>query len=101
MRQEIITMPGIDEITRLQNEMVSWGRDLHANPELGFAESRTQTFIQQRLQSCAVAAILPVTGTGGLTVIHRRDGDQAIGLRADIDALPIPEESGVPYASNN
>jgi amidohydrolase len=101
MRQEIITMPGIDEIKRLQNEMVSWRRDLHANPELGFAEGRTQTFIQERLQSFAVDEIHTFTGTGVLAVIHGRDGDQAIGLRADIDALPIPEESGVPYASTN
>ena len=41
------------------------------------------------------------TGTGVVAVIHGRDGDQAIGLRADIDALPIPEESGVPYTSTN
>jgi amidohydrolase len=94
-------MPGIDEIKRLQNEMVSWRRDLHANPELGFAESRTSTFIQERLQSFAVDEIHTFTGTGVVAVIHGRDGDQAIGLRADIDALPIPEESGVPYASTN
>jgi hippurate hydrolase len=94
-------MPGIDEFKRLQNEMVSWRRDLHANPELGFAESRTSTFIQERLQSFAVDEIHTFTGTGVVAVIHGRDGDQAIGLRADIDALPIPEESGVPYASTN
>jgi hippurate hydrolase len=94
-------MPGIDELKRLQNEMVSWRRDLHANPELGFAENRTSTFIQERLQSFAVDEIHTFTGTGVVAVIHGRDGDQAIGLRADIDALPIPEESGVPYASTN
>jgi amidohydrolase len=92
-------MPRIDEIKRLQDEMVSWRRDLHANPELGFAETRTSTFIQERLQSFAVDEIHTFTGTGVVAVIHGRDGDQAIGLRADIDALPIPEESGVPYAS--
>jgi hippurate hydrolase len=83
--------------------MVSWRRDLHANPELGFAETRTSTFIQERLQSFAVDEIHAFTGTGVLAVIHGRNGDsgQAIGLRADIDALPIPEESGVPYASTN
>jgi amidohydrolase len=96
-------MPAIDEIKRLQDEMVSWRRDLHANPELGFAETRTSTFIQERLQSFAVDEIHAFTGTGVIAVIHGRNGDggQAIGLRADIDALPIPEESGVPYASTN
>jgi amidohydrolase len=101
MRQEILTMPASDEIKRLQDEMVSWRRDLHANPELGFAETRTSTFIQERLQTFAVDEIHTFTGTGVVAVIRGRDGDQAIGLRADIDALPIPEESGVPYASTS
>jgi amidohydrolase len=94
-------MPVLDEIKQLQDEMVSWRRDLHANPELGFAETRTSTFIQERLKSFAVDEIHGFTGTGVVAVIHGRDGDQAIGLRADIDALPIPEESGVPHASKN
>ena len=47
-------MAAINEIKRLQDEMVSWRRDLHANPELGFAETRTSTFIQERLRSFAV-----------------------------------------------
>jgi amidohydrolase len=94
-------MPVIDDIRQLQDEMVSWRRDLHANPELGFAETRTSTFIQERLKSFAVDEIYGFTGTGVVALIHGHDGDDAIGLRADIDALPIPEESGVPYASIN
>ena len=69
-------MLGIDEIKRLQDEMVSWRRDLHAHPELGFAESRTSTFIQERLQSFAVDEIHTFTGTGVVAVIHGRDGDR-------------------------
>lgn len=94
-------MPVMDEIKRSQDEMVGWRRDLHAHPELGFAETRTCTFIQERLKSFAVDEIHGFTGTGVLAVIHGRDGEEAIGLRADIDALPIPEESGVAYASTN
>jgi amidohydrolase len=94
-------MPVIDEIAQLQEEMVRWRKDLHAHPELGFEENRTSTFIQERLQSFEVDEIHGFTGTGVVAVIHGRDGDGAIGLRADIDALPIPEESGVPYASTN
>jgi hippurate hydrolase len=92
----------MDEITQLQEEMVRWRRDLHAHPELGFAESRTSTFIQERLQSFGVDEIHGFTGTGVVAVIHgSRGGEDAIGLRADIDALPIPEETGLPYASTN
>src|SRR5271154_5780896 len=98
-------MPVIEEIERLQEEMVGWRRDLHAHPELGFTETRTSAFIQERLKSFAVDEIHGFTGTGVMAVIHGReggrDGDEAIGLRADIDALPIPEKSGVPYASTN
>ena len=92
----------MDEITQLHDEMVRWRRDLHAHPELGFSETRTSTFIQERLQSFGVDEIHGFTGTGVIAVIRgQRDADEAIGLRADIDALPIAEETGVPYASTN
>jgi hippurate hydrolase len=83
-------------------EMMSWRRDLHAHPELGFAETRTCTFIQERLHSFGVDEIHSFTGTGVIAIIRgKHDGDKAIGLRADIDALPIPEATGVAYASTN
>ena len=94
-------MPVLDEIERNHEEMVGWRRDLHAHPELGFAETRTSTVIQDRLKSFGVDALHSFNGTGVVAVIHGRDGDGAIGLRADIDALPIGEQSGVPYASTN
>ena len=95
-------MTTIADVKHLLPEMTSWRRDLHAHPELGFAETRTCTFIQERLASFGVDEIHGFTGTGVIAVIRgRRDSDEAIGLRADIDALPIPEESGVPYSSHN
>ena len=94
-------MPVLDEIERNHQEMVGWRRDFHAHPELGFAETRTSTVIQERLRSFGVDALHIFNGTGVVAVIHGRDGADAIGLRADIDALPITEESGVPYASTN
>ena len=92
-------MPAAKELDYLQGEMTGWRRDLHAHPELGFTETRTSTFIQEKLKSFGVDEIHAFTGTGVLAIIRGRDGDNAIGLRADIDALPIPEESGVAYAS--
>jgi amidohydrolase len=96
-----LQMPILDEIKQNHDEMVSWRRDLHAHPELGFAETRTSTVIQERLRSFGVDALHSFNGTGVVAVIHGRDGDDAIGLRADIDALPIAEQSGVPYASTS
>jgi hippurate hydrolase len=94
-------MPVLDEIERNHEQMVSWRRDLHAHPELGFAETRTSTVIQERLRSFGVDAVHSINGTGVVAVIHGRDGNDAIGLRADIDALPIAEQSGLPYASTS
>jgi amidohydrolase len=94
-------MPVLDEIKQNHDEMVSWRRDLHAHPELGFAETRTSAVIQERLRSFGVDALHNFNGTGVVAVIHGRDGDDAIGLRADIDALPIAEQSGVAYASTS
>jgi amidohydrolase len=94
-------MPILDEIKQNHDEMVSWRRDLHAHPELGFAETRTSAVIQERLRFFGVDALHSFNGTGVVAVIHGRDGDDAIGLRADIDALPIAEQSGVPYASTS
>ncbi len=94
-------MPVLEEIERHHEEMVGWRRDLHAHPELGFDETRTSTFIQERLRSFGVDALHNFNGTGVVAVIHGRNGDDAIGLRADIDALPISEQSGVPHASTN
>jgi amidohydrolase len=99
--EQEIPMPVLDEIERNHEEMVSWRRDLHAHPELGFAERRTSTFIQERLRFFGVDAVHSFNDTGVVAVIHGRDGDQAIGLRADIDALPIAEQSRLPYASTN
>ena len=68
-------MPVLNEIKQFQDEMAGWRRHLHANPELGFAETRTSAFIQERLKSFAVDEIHTFTGTGVVAVIHGRDGD--------------------------
>jgi hippurate hydrolase len=93
-------MPTMTDLNH--EEMMNWRHDLHAHPELGFAETRTCTFIQERLHSFGVDEIHNFTGTGVLAIIRgKHNSGKAIGLRADIDALPIPEESGVAYASTN
>ena len=70
--------------------MTAWRRDLHAHPELALEENRTSAFVQDRLREFGVDEI--VTGlakTGVVGVIRGRGGsDRAVGLRADMDALP-------------
>lgn len=96
-------MPIINRIADFHDEMTEWRRDLHAHPELALQEVRTSGVVQQRLREFGVDEI--VTGmarTGVVGVIRGAgDGNRAIGLRADMDALPIEEATGLPYASRH
>jgi amidohydrolase len=85
-----------------QPELVEFRRDLHAHPEIGYAEHRTTRRIAGRLQAAGLRpAVLP-KGTGLLCDIGGSGDDApAVALRADIDALPIVDEKNVPYRSLN
>jgi amidohydrolase len=72
--------------------------DLHANPELSFAEVRTAAVLAERLEALGYAVTTGVGGTGVVAVMENGDGPCVL-LRADIDALPVAEATGLPYAS--
>jgi amidohydrolase len=93
-------MPIINRIAEFHDDMTAWRHDLHEHPELGFQEHRTSALVADKLRGFGVDEV--VTGlakTGVVGVIHGRREGGAIGLRADIDALPILEATGAPYAS--
>ena len=100
-------MPIVNRAADLQPEIQTWRRDIHEHPELGYEESRTSTFVADRLRQFGCDEVVTgLGGTGVVGVIKGRKaagkGDiQAIGLRADMDALPIEEATGLPYASRN
>lgn len=73
-------------------------QDLHAHPELSFAEHRTAGIIAEHLSTLGLEVATGVGGTGVVGVLHNGDGP-VVGLRADIDALPVEERTGLPYAS--
>ena len=79
----------------------AWRRDFHAHPELGFDCHRTAAVVAEKLRAFGCDAVeegIGVTGVVGL--IHGRHGPgRCIGLRADMDALPMNEATGLPYAS--
>lgn len=81
-------------------DVVAWRHDLHAHPELGFEEKRTAAFIAERLTSFGLEVHTGLANTGVVGVLRNGNGP-AIGMRADIDALPILEATGLPYASKN
>jgi hippurate hydrolase len=93
-------MPVINSIAALQDTMTAWRRDLHAHPELSMQESRTSAMVREQLAAFGVDEIITGMATHGVVgVIRNGASDRAIGLRADMDALPIQEQTGLPYAS--
>ena len=93
-------MPVINPQSQLHRDMIAWRHDLHRHPELGLQEQRTSAMVQAALRRFGVdEVIIGLAGTGVVGVIHGHRPGRAIGLRADMDALPIREETGLAHAS--
>jgi amidohydrolase len=98
-------MPVLNRIAEFHADMTEWRRDLHRHPELGLKETRTSGVVQQRLREFGVDEVhAGLAGTGVVGVIRGSQpapagARDAIGLRADMDALPINEETGAEWAS--
>src|SRR3546814_14327090 len=75
--------------TDLVAAMTEWRRDFHRHPELGFQETRTSRLIAERLEAFGIEVHAGVGGTGVVGVLRRGSSKRAVGLRADIAALPI------------
>lgn len=90
-------------LPNLQEEMISWRHDFHAHPELGYAEYRTSEKVAALLKEFGCDQVHTHIGKTGVlgTIKGRHAGERAIMLRADMDALPILEETGFAYASVN
>ena len=93
-------MPVLNRIADYAEEMKGWRRHLHANPELMFECHNTAAFIIERLRQMGVDEIHPgIAKTGIVAIINGQGAGPTIGLRADMDALPIHEATGADYAS--
>ena len=93
-------MPALNTIASFADEMTGWRRHLHQNPELGFECHETAAFVVERLKEFGVTDIHEGIATSGVVAIIEGQGDgPTIGLRADMDALPIVEATGAPHAS--
>ena len=85
----------------LHETLTAWRRHLHAHPELTLHEKETSAFVQARLAELGVPFVPRVGGHGVVATLSRGSSNRSVGLRADMDALPIAETSGVPHASGN
>lgn len=93
-------MPILNRIADYADEMTAWRRHLHENPELGFDCHETAAFVVQRLREFGVDEIHEGIGkTGVVAIIEGQGAGSTIGLRADMDALPMQETTGLDYAS--
>ncbi|MEO1016949.1 MAG: M20 aminoacylase family protein [Pseudomonadota bacterium] len=95
-------MPIINRVAEYQDELTAWRRHLHEHPEVAFEEYETARFVAEKLETMGVDAIHKgLAGTGVVATIKGGENSRCIGLRADMDALPIQEATGLPYASRN
>jgi len=91
----------IAEIESFSDEMTAWRRDIHAHPELAFDEHRTAKFVAEKLREFGLDVHQGLAGTGVVGTLRRGGGNRAIGLRADLDALPIVEANDFSHKSTN
>ena len=87
------------EIAALGDQLIADRRHFHQYPELGFEERETAAYVAERLTSLGIETQTGVAQTGVVGIIHGRKTGRCVLLRADMDALPLTEETGASYAS--
>ena len=94
-------MNALDAIRAFADELAEIRRDFHAHPELGLEEFRTADIVAQKLESWGIEVHRGVGTTGVVGVIRKGTGKTRIGLRADMDCLPMEEQTNLPYRSQS
>ncbi|MCK6564213.1 MAG: amidohydrolase [Dehalococcoidia bacterium] len=89
------------EVRAIREKLIDTRRDFHRHPEVSWKEHRTQQVILDRLQELGLAHVRPIATTGATGVVESSRKGPAVLWRADIDALPVPERSELPFASEN
>lgn len=94
-------MAQIPAIAASHGEMTQWRRDIHAHPELGFQESRTSELVARKLESFGCQVHRGIGRTGVVGVLSAGSGERKLGLRADMDALPMEEKNTFAHRSQH
>ena len=94
-------MPIVNRIADMHGEITAWRRQMHMHPELLYDVHQTAASVVEKLKSFGCDDVIPGIGrTGVVGVIKgRKPGNKVVGMRADMDALPLEEETGLPYKS--
>ena len=92
-------MSAIDHIRTFHDELTAIRRDLHAHPEIGFEEHRSSDIVATLLQAWGIEVHRNIGGTGVVGVLRKGNGEMAIGLRADMDCLPMEETNSFAHRS--
>ncbi|MBW4443319.1 MAG: amidohydrolase [Plectolyngbya sp. WJT66-NPBG17] len=107
MVSTFLSSPSVDlsqirlEIRSLQAQLVTWRRQLHQRPELGFREQLTAEFITEKLKQWNILHETGIAKTGIVATIEGNRPGRVLAIRADMDALPIQEQNEVPYKSQH
>jgi amidohydrolase len=94
-------MKVIERIAEFHDELRDWRRDIHAHPELGFEEQRTSDLVAKKLAQFGYEVFRGIGRTGVVGRLHVGGSARSIGLRADMDALPIAEATNLTYRSRH
>lgn len=93
-------MPVLPQIQAFNDEMVAIRRDIHAHPEIGFEEVRTSGIVADKLAEWGIEVHRGLGGTGVVGLLRgARPGNRMVGIRAELDALPMDERTGLPFSS--
>lgn len=88
-----------DLVDQILPDVINWQRHIHANPELGFEEHATSDFVAQKLTEFGLEVHRDVSATAVVGVLKAGTGKRKIMFRAELDALPVKEATGLPYSS--
>ena len=91
----------MEQATSVSDDVIALRRYLHQYPELSYQEEHTARFVAEKLNSYGLEVKTNVGGHGVLALLRGTQGTYTIGLRADMDALPVTEKTGLPYASQH
>lgn len=97
---DVVPTPWVVQSAKaVESQVIDWRRHIHQHPELGNLEVKTAALVTKELKKMGLEVHTGIAGTGVVAVLQGGLAGPTVGLRADMDALPVKETSGLPFAS--